>query len=402
MSAVESLPLRGVRPVPGASVRHARSLRPSRVNWLTPAWLAVIAALALSWVGIEAIATSDPSRSIRQAVFLVVALMASAALVAAPERLLRRIAWPALIASIALLVFVLLPGVPEWLVRPRNGSRRWINLGFSDFQPSEIAKIAWVLVMADWLRRDDDHRRLPGLIVIFAITLAPLGLILVEPDLGTSLLFVPALLAMVLAAGARKRHLVSLLLLGAIAAPLSYPFLRPHQRERIDALVAQLQGDDRFSRDIGFQADRAMTIAGAGELWGVGRDRARALVVNNGLPEEHNDMVFSMVACRWGLVGGLGVCAALLLLTAGGLATAAASRDPFLRLVVVGVTSMLAAQAIVNLGMNVGLLPVTGMTLPFVSYGGSSLVVSWMMVGLILGAGLRRPRLFERPSFEFA
>lgn len=403
MSVLDSRPPGGaaqLRRAPAA--RRAVSLRPSRLNWLTPAWLAVAAALILSIVGVEAIATSDPSRAIRQAVFLVVALAGGVLVAAAPEPLLRRLAWPALIASVVLLVFVLLPGVPEWIVRPRNGSRRWINLGFSDFQPSEIAKIAWILVIAGWLRRDDAHRSVAGLAAIFAITLVPIGLVLVEPDLGTSLLFVPALLAMVLAAGARKRHLVSLLLLGAIAAPLSYPVLRPHQRERIDALVAQLQGDARFARDIGFQSDRAMTIAGAGGAWGVGREHARALVVHNALPEEHNDMVFSVLVCRWGLVGGLGVCVMVLMLTAGGLATAAASREPFGRLVAVGVTGMLAAQAVVNIGMNVGLLPITGMTLPFVSYGGSSLVASWMMIGLVLGTGLRRPRIFERPSFEYA
>lgn len=381
--------------------RRARSLLAPRWNLLTPAWIVVLAAGAMSAVGIGAISTTDPARAQRQALYLAVAMIAGSAMALLPERWLRRAAWPALIASIAMLVFVMLPGVPEWLVRPRNGSRRWINLGITDFQPSELAKIAWIMVMADWLRRGDEHRSLPGLLVPFAITMVPLVLVLIEPDLGTSLLFVPALLAMVLTAGARKRHLAGLVLIGAIAAPLTYPFLRPHQRERIDALIAQFQGDDRFTRDIGFQGDRAMTLAGAGGVWGAGREHARALVLNNGLPEEHNDMVFAVVACRWGLVGGLALCGAVLLITAGGLATAASSRDPFGRLVVVGVVSMIAAQAIVNVGMTVGVLPITGMTLPFVSYGGSSLVASWMMVGLVVGVGMRKPRIFERPSFEF-
>lgn len=383
------------------SASYARSLGRSRLNWLTPAWLVVIAALVMSLFGIEAIATTDAPRAMRQSFFLVVALGATIAVALLPERWLRRTSWILFAASLLLLLVVLLPGVPEWLVRPRNGSRRWINLGIVDFQPSELAKFAWCLVMADWLRRGDGHRSLPGLLVPFVITFVPVVLILIEPDLGTALLFMPALMATVVAAGARKRHVAGVLIACALAAPLTYPFLWPHQRDRIDAMLAQLKGDDRFAQDIGFQADRALTVAGAGGAWGVGREHARALVIHNALPEEHNDMIFAVIVCRWGFVGGLALCAAVLLFVAAGLATAALSRDPFGRLVVVGAVSLIAAQSTINVGMTVGLLPITGMTLPFVSYGGSSLVASWLLVALMLAAGLQRPRPFERPSFEF-
>ncbi|MBX3355999.1 MAG: FtsW/RodA/SpoVE family cell cycle protein [Phycisphaeraceae bacterium] len=396
---VPSLPSRAFGVAPAA--RHARGLGRGRVNWLTPAWLVVIAALFLSVIGVEAIGTTDPGRSARQALFMAVGLIALLGVTVLPERWLRRGAWLALAVAIVLLVFVMLPGIPEWIVRPRNGSRRWISLGFTDLQPSELAKFAWCLVMADWLRRGDEHRRLPGLFVPFLITLVPAILILIEPDLGTTLLFVPALFAVILAAGAKKRHVAGILLACAIAAPLTYPFLRPHQRERIDAMVAQIRGDDRFAQDIGFQADRAMTVAGAGGAWGVGQDHARALIIHNALPEEHNDMIFAVIVCRWGAVGGALVACAVILFVAAGLWTAAMSRDPFGRLVVVSAVALMATQSTINIGMTVGLLPITGMTLPFVSYGGSSMVASWMLVGLILSVGLQRPRYFERPSFEF-
>lgn len=381
---------------------HARFLGRGRVNWLTPAWLVVLAALILSVLGIEAIATTDPGRSTRQAVFLVVALVGAAAIAVLPERWMRRASWLALGISIVLLLVVMLPGVPEWLVRPRNGSRRWISLGVTDFQPSELAKFAWCLVMADWLRRGDEHRNLLGLMVPFVITFVPVVLILIEPDLGTALLFIPALFAMIIAAGAKKRHVVGILIACAITAPLTYPWLRPHQRERIDAMIAQVKGDSQFVKNIGFQADRAMTVAGAGGAWGVGREHARALVIHNALPEEHNDMIFAVIVCRWGFFGGAALCGTVLLFVAAGFATAAMSRDPFGRLVVVGAVSLVATQATINIGMTVGLLPITGMTLPFVSYGGSSLVASWLLVGLVLAVGLQRPRSLERPSFEFA
>lgn len=400
MLSAAGLAPRRIMGVPQA--HHARALGRGRVNWFTPAWLVVIAAMLLSVFGVEAIATTDPGRSGRQAVFLFVALVGAAMITMVPEQWMRRVSWVAFAMSLLLLLFVMLPGVPDWLVHPRNGSRRWINLGITDVQPSELAKFTWCLVMADWLRRGDEHRSLPGLFVPFLITFVPVILILIEPDLGTSLLFVPALFAMVLAAGAKKRHIAGIVIVCAIAAPLTYPFLHPHQRERIDAMIAQVQGDDRFSKDIGFQADRAMTVAGAGGAWGLGLERARSLVVHNALPEEHNDMIFAVIVCRWGFVGGLALCATLLLFFAAGLWTAALSRDPFGRLVIVGAVTLVAAQATINIGMTIGLLPITGMTLPFVSYGGSSLVASWLLVGLMLAIGLQRPRLMERPSFEFA
>jgi len=145
-----------------------------------------------------------------------------------------------------------------------------------------------------------------------------------------------------------------------------------------------------------------MTVAGAGGDWGVGREHARARVLNKELPEEDNDMIFAVIVCRWGVVGGIVICAAVLIFVAAGLATAATSRDPFGRLVVVGAVTLIAAQATIDFGMTIGLLPITGMTLPFVSYGGSSLVASWLLVGVMLAIGLERPRILERPSFEFA
>ncbi len=381
--------------------RAARALRTSRLNWATPAWISVAAALALSVLGLDAIATTEPAHALRQGIFLGVALLAAAAAALPGTRFVQRASWVLFGVTVALLVFVMLPGVPDWLVHPRNGSRRWINLGVTDFQPSEVAKIAWILVMAEWLRGTSAHRTFTGLAVPFAITFVPLVLVLVEPDLGTSMLFVPTLFAMLLAAGARKRHIAAIVLMGAVAAPLTYPFLRPHQRERIDALIAQVQGDDRFAQGIGFQGDRAMTLAGAGGLTGVGREHARALVIHNALPEEHNDMIFSVVCCRWGFLGGAFVWLLTLAFAAGGLLTAALVRQPFGRLVAVGVVAIVISQAVINTGMNIGVLPITGMTLPFVSYGGSSLVTTWAMVGLVLGIGLRRPRRMERDSFQF-
>ncbi|MCA9286545.1 MAG: FtsW/RodA/SpoVE family cell cycle protein [Phycisphaerales bacterium] len=380
---------------------QAREIHRSRLAFVNPAVVSIAAALALNILGLMAISTSSAEHAWRQVAFLLVGVVAAASLAIPSPRRVCSVAWPFYALTLLLLVFVLIPFVPEWLVRPRNGARRWINLGFTDFQPSEMAKLAFVLVLASWLRHRRNHRRLLGLMVPFALTLIPLALVLREPDLGTALLFVPALFAMLIAAGAKKRHIAAIVLGGLLVAPLSYPMLKPHQRARIDAMIAQMRGDDRYEQDIGFQGARAMTLVGAGGLAGVGREHAAALVEYNRLPEEHNDMIFAVICCRWGLWGGLLVWGLFLVFAAGGLLAAALSKNPFARLVAVGVVAITLTQMVINTGMTIGLLPITGMTLPFVSYGGSSLIVSWMMTGLLLGIGLRRPRYLTADSFEF-
>ena len=373
----------------------------SRLRWWNPGWIAILAALALTVWGAVAIGITRPELASRQALHAAVGLLA-AAVVAVPDyRLLRR--FTPLLAAICLLllVVVLVPLVPEWLVRPRNGARRWINLGVTDLQPSELAKVVYVLAAAAWLRPDGVHRTLVGFVRPFAATMVPVVLILLEPDLGTALLFVPTLLALLFAGGARKRHLLAVIVAAGLAIPASYPLLKPHQKDRVDALIAQIQGDRRFEQDIGYQSARAMDLVGAGGVSGRA-DEAAALVRYNHLPEAHNDMIFAVVACRWGAVGGGAMMALLAAVVGAALATAAISRDAYGRMLAVGIGAMLAVQATVNLAMTVGIAPVTGMTLPFVSFGGSSLVTTWVMVGLLLNVALRRPdSLAPRRIFEF-
>ena len=145
-----------------------------------------------------------------------------------------------------------------------------------------------------------------------------------------------------------------------------------------------------------------MTLVGAGGISGVGEQLGRALVEYNHLPEDHNDMIFAVIACRWGLFGSALVLGMFSLVALGGLLTAAQCKDPFGRLVAVGIVAVLFSQMTINVGMTIGLLPITGMTLPFVSYGGSSLITAWIMIGLLLNIALRRPHFLARESFEFA
>jgi rod shape determining protein RodA len=125
------------------------------------------------------------------------------------------------------------------------------------------------------------------------------------------------------------------------------------------------------------------------------------LVEYNSLPEKHNDMVFAVVACRWGLIGATGLWLMFLLFCAGGLMTAAMCKDPFGRLAAVGIVAVMFAQMAINTGMTIGVLPITGLPLPFVSYGGSSLVATWLMVGILFNIAMRRSQYLVKDSFEF-
>jgi cell division protein FtsW (lipid II flippase) len=362
---------------------------------LNAGWVPLLAAALLTLEGVLAIDTTVPSLARRQAIFGVFGVLCAAAMMLPGSRTLTRVAWPLYLISIVLLIFVLIPGVPEWLVRPKNGARRWISLGLFEFQPSEIAKIAVVLALAQWLR-SRSLRRFGAFLMPFLLAAPPMLLILIEPDLGTALMFAPAVIAMAIAAGARLLHIGLLVGVVALGAPLSYPFLKPHQRDRVDALMAQIRGDDSFVGDIGFQGDRAMTLAGSGGLFGVGRERAQALVHFNRLPEEHNDMIFAVICCRWGFFGGVVTWGLGLLYAFGALLVASGAREPFSRFAATGIAGTFIAQLVLNTGMTVGVMPVTGVTLPFISYGGSSLVALWIGTGLLCNFAMRRARGVER------
>ena len=378
---------------------------------INAAWLCVVASLGLALLGVHAIDVAQQlepagradlaSEAARQLVFVIIGLIA-AVLVALPHyKIAGYLAWPALVGCIGLLVFLLVPAVPTSIVAPRNGARAWSDVGPIDFQPSEVTKIAFVLVVALYLRFRRKHRTLRGLVVPGLIAAVPVGLITLQPDLGTSSLFVPALFAMLIAAGAKLRHLGLIVLCAALAAPAAYPLLKDHQKERLVAMVLQFQGDTSTAGDINYQSLTAQRLIGAGGAGGHEDATARTLIHYNRLPERHNDMVFAVIVNRFGFVGGLVVLGLYGLWIAGALLTAGACRDPLGRIIAVGLCAFVFAQAVVNIGMNIGVLPIIGITLPFVSYGGSSMVTSWLMTGLVMSVALHPARPPYRPSFEY-
>lgn len=384
----------------------------SRAKWALAnfGWLSFAAALVLSLLGVYAIdlatraedAAGLSSTAHRQLIFVGVGIMAAGVVCVPHYRLIGILRWPLALVTLGLLIFLLLPFIPSSIVTPRNGTRGWIDLGPMDFQPSEVAKVVFVIMLAWHMRYRRSHRRFLGLIGPGLIAFVPIGLIMLQPDFGTAMMIVPALGAIVIAAGAKLRHIAVIALVAAMAAPASYPFLKPYQKERVVGLIRQIQGSQEGADDINYQSYTAQKVMGSGLATGNADDHARALIRYNRLPEAHNDMVYSVLVTRFGFWGGVGILGIYLAWLLGALGVAAMCADPYGRLLAVGLAALIAAQTIVNVGMNVGLVPIVGITLPFLSYGGSSIVAVWLTTGLVLGVGLRRSSQSYRPSFEYA
>jgi len=311
--------------------------------------------------------------------------------------------------------FVDLPFVPV-----KHGVRRWIQIGpLPQFQPSELCKIAYVLALAWYLRYYSNYRKFTGLIGPFILTLLPMALIVFEPDLGTVVLMMPILFAMLFVAGARSRHLLIIILLAIFASPLLWHFMEPYQRSRISSVLLQsnwirqktlkypmlcriLAGNrnniETWEKNDGYQLTHSKFAIASGGAGGTGF-RKGPYVKYSFLPDRHNDFIFALIGHQWGFRG----CAAVLLLyviiVACGLEIAVANTEPFARLLAVGLVAMFAVEVIVNVSMAIGLMPITGLTLPFVSYGGSSLLVSFLGIGLLNNIGRYRPFTIAAKSF---
>jgi cell division protein FtsW (lipid II flippase) len=298
-----------------------------------------------------------------------------------------------------------------------NGQANWINFGPASLQPAELMKIGFILVLARYLRFRSNYRTLKGLLPPFGLALIPLAAILMQPDLGTALIFIPVLFVMLFVAGAKLQHLLAIVGLGLALSPIAWlagkdpggnpysniPGMRylprlisENQRRRVYAMFRE---DESTLHGSGFQQWRALIAMGSGGVWGKGVGQ---LPVGRSIPEADNDMIFALIGEQFGLFGSAAVLVAYIVVFAAGIEIAAGTREPFGRLLAVGVVTLLAGQTFLNLLVATKLMPVTGVTLPFVSYGGSSLLASCMALGLLLNIGQNRPLVMAKDSFEFA
>lgn len=344
-----------------------------RVSLLAYDWTLIVLVLAVNTVGLITLRSASP-REFPQQVFFSVAAISAAVLL---QLLSRRqiVSWAFLLYGLAIVLL----GLVLVVGREVNGAKAWFVLGPVRFQPSELAKLALILTLARWLA----VRPLQGLLdyILPGMLLLPLmGLIVIQPDLGGTLVLIAIWMGVLFVRGLPWKHI----LVGVVlAVPLSYfvvwPHLKPYQQERILAAF----DPSRDPLGSGFQVTQSKIAIGSGGLFGKGYGEGTQTQLGF-VPERQTDFIYAVLSEEWGFVGAVGLLAlyALLFWRLAAMALECSRLED--RLIIAGVLAMLSFQVMVNIGVTLGLAPVTGLTLPLVSYGGSSLLTTYIALGLVL------------------
>jgi cell division protein FtsW len=347
--------------------------------------LALGLVMVLSASSVEAYQTSGDSLSIFQKQLLWACIGVPAAWLASrlPVRWYRRAAIPMMLVAFGLLCLVLVPGVGVSV----NGNQNWISFGGPfRVQPSEAAKLALVLWSADLLTRKvrvlEQWRHL--LVPLLPVAGAMIVLVLAGKDLGTDMVLVSIVLAVLFVVGAPAR-LFAMLGTGMVVAVTLLSVTAPH---RLDRFKSWLNPDADYL-GAGWQAVHARFALGSGGWWGLGLGAGREKW--GGLPEAHTDFIFAVIGEELGLIGTMAVLVLFGLLVYAGLRTALRSQDMFSRLAAAGATAWITSQALVNIGAVLGVLPIAGLPLPLVSYGGSALLPTLVALGMLVSFARAEP-----------
>jgi rod shape determining protein RodA len=348
-------------------------------------WVLLAAASALVLISVITLATLNVGRAgggvaLRQALWFGVGLLALVVVASLDYRRLVGTAPALYLLGLGALALVFAVG------RSVSGARRWIVLGPMSFQPSELFKISFVL-MAVWVitSRWAQPVGRTTLAMTLPIAAVPFVLIIKQPDLGTALLLFPVLMVLLIGSGLRLRVLGGAVAAGLAALPLAWLVLKDYQRERILVFLDPV----RDPLGSAYNVIQAKIAIGSGQFLGkgvAGATQSRLAF----LPERHTDFIFAVFAETWGFVGCLALLTCYLLLLLRGFDIAGSAREPVGRLLALGVTALLAVQVVINVGMVTGLLPVVGIPLPLMSYGGSSMLASLVAIGLLLSVRMRQ------------
>ena len=332
------------------------------------------------------LANGDPAYFLkRQAGYAILGLVLMVVASRLDYRVLRRVAPVLVVTTLVLLVAVLAAG------QTVNGARRWLNVGPIVFQPSELAKLALAVWAASYLTRRRPPQRLAELWRPFGLLAGVFcALLLAEPDLGTAIIILIMLAGMLLVAGTPPRTLAAGLSIAGAVSLLAVWF-EPYRRARLFSFIDPWHD----AQGAGYQTVQAIIGLGSGGIFG--RGLGQSIEKANFLPEAHTDMIFAIIGEELGLVGAAAVIAAYAAFAYFGLRIAIGCKDPFGKRLAAGLTVLVSGQAAINLAAVMGLAPLTGIPLPFVSYGGSSLVIALVSVGILLNiagdAGTRRASL---------
>lgn len=347
----------------------------------------LIPTLLLLSLGITVIYTSSQVLAIQQLIFALVGVVFYLALQGFDYRLIRGLVRPIYILVLILLVVTLVVGIET------RGSIRWIPIGPFNLQPSEFAKLSLILILAQfWTRHIPTWR---NILFSLLISLPMMGLVFRQPDLGTTLTIGFVWLVMLLAANISLVKLVILSLISLILAPLSWLLLQDYQKLRLLGFLAPNQDP----QGVGFHVIQSTIAVGSGQFFGRGLGRGTQSRLQF-LPEFRTDFIFAFIAEELGFLGSVIVLALYAITFWLIFRILRTIDDRFGELIIIGVLAMLFFQLSVNIGMNTGLLPITGITLPLLSYGGSSIITTLLSLGFVVSVAKFGKRKDQVDSFK--
>ncbi|HLM84274.1 MAG TPA: rod shape-determining protein RodA [Candidatus Bathyarchaeia archaeon] len=346
-------------------------------------WILLAAAILLLGLGLAVLypishstndlTGSDTSHFFHQAIFAILGIILFFLFSFSDYRIFRSMSSMLFLAGIFLLVAVLVFG------KIVNGTTGWINFGFFNFQPVELFKLIIAVVLAKYFSLNVKTVREPRHIFISLVPVAvSVGLVLIQPDLGSALVVVGAWAGVLLLSGVRKSYLIALVIAGLLLGIFSWNFfLKDYQKKRIEVLVNPASDP----HGAGYNVLQSTVAVGSGGMWGKGLGHGSQSQLNF-IPEKHTDFIFAVIAEELGFAGVMFVLTLLTVVLMRLFAIARESRDNFGKLLVGAISVIFFIQIVVNIGMNIGVAPVAGIPLPILSYGGSSLVATFAMLGI--------------------
>ena len=348
-------------------------------------WVMLSLALAIAAVGVAEIYSAtqyelSETYYVKQIYFIILGLVVLALVVSLDYRLLsQQVPYIYLVAVLSLLlVLFIAPAI--------HGTRGWIPLGAFKIQPAEFAKVAIVLTLARFLSENRTHFLKSGEIIKACLLVGlPLGLILLQPDLGSAITLAPPLAVGLVLGGLRRRWILAGVVAVTLISAAGWYSLKPYQKERVYTFLEP----ERDPSGQGYQAIQSRIAMGSGGLLGKGVTQGSQTALGF-LPERHTDFIFSVVGEELGFAGSFIILAFYFLIIMRSIRIAQTARDKLGVFLVLGAVSVLFFHILVNVGMVVGLAPITGIPLPLLSYGGSSMLTTFILLGLIINVGMRR------------
>lgn len=358
-------------------------------NWRNLAridWVLTVLVLLLAFAGILVLYSANRSASsetpyyVKQLMFIPVGVVLALIIMCIDHRFLVSLGPVFYIVLVGLLIAVMFFGYTA------KGAQRWLQLGPIRIQPSEQSKLALIFMLAWYFSTIGDRiQRLPYVLLTFAITAVPGILILNQPNLGTAATLAPITFVMLYVAGCKKSHLIGIIAMGMAALPIGWSQMKDYQRTRVMTIL------DPASDELGdgYHTIQSMITVGSGGLSGKGFMEGTQTYLSY-LPEHHTDFIFSLLAEEWGFLGSTAVVVLFLLLFYRGLGVARNSQDMAGSLLAVGIVTLLAFHVFVNIAITLGIAPVTGIPLPFLSYGRSFYLTTMLSIGVLMSVNTRR------------